>query len=87
MAWGITGTFTATLTFEATVDGTNWFAWSAIANGANAGSTRNFASTATAAGIFQMNVAGFAAVRARCSAFTSGTAVVTAKTSSAQPAP
>ncbi len=85
VTWAITGTFTATLTFEATVDGTNWFAWSAMTTGS--GTTRNYTAAATAPGIFQMNAAGFSAVRARCSAYTSGTAVVLAKNSRAQAAP
>lgn len=63
----LSGTFTATVTFEATVDGTNWIALrvTPIATG-------TVATTATAAGIFQADVKGLKAVRARVSAYTNG---------------
>ncbi len=79
--WQITGTFTGTVTFEATVDGTNWVAASVVPVGA----TRTLTTTATAAGVWQMNTTGFAYVRVRCSAFTSGTIVVTGKRAGAVP--
>lgn len=73
----ITGTFVGTVTFEATVDGTNYVAIAVIPVGA----TRTLTTTATAAGMWQLNASGYAAVRARCSAFTSGTINVTLKRS------
>jgi len=78
VAWQISGTFSATITFEATVDGSHWVSWAVIADGSST-TQRSYATTQTAAGIYQMNVAGFYAVRARCSAYTSGTAAVFAR--------
>ena len=69
----VSGTFSATLTFEVTVDGTHWVAAAAAAPAA----TEARVTTATAAGLWQMNTAGYDAVRVRCSAFTSGSAAVT----------
>ena len=65
----ITGTFVATVTFEGTIDGTNYVAIEAInvATGAKA-------TTATAAGVYRMGVVGFVTVRARL-AWTSGTSI------------
>jgi hypothetical protein len=65
----ITGTFVATVTFEGTIDGTNYVAIEAInvATGAKA-------TTATAAGVYRMGIAGFVTVRARL-AWTSGTSI------------
>lgn len=74
-AWQITGTFTATVTFEGTVDGATWVAVAVVP----VGGTRTLATTATAPGLWQMNTAGLVSVRARCSAFTSGTIVVTGR--------
>jgi hypothetical protein len=87
VTFAITGTFSATITFEATLDGTNWFAYSAIAPGANSATTRVYNTTAAATGIWQMNAAGFSAVRARCSAYTSGTAGIYARRSTGPAAP
>jgi hypothetical protein len=69
----VTGTWVGTLTFEATIDGTNYFA----INGIPFISTGVFISTATANGQWQFDIAGVQSFRARCSAFTSGTIVVT----------
>jgi hypothetical protein len=77
IAWQVTGTFTATVTFEVTVDGTNWVAAAVVPPAA----TPTRTTTATAAGIWQMNVSGYLSARARCSAYTSGTIVVTARRS------
>lgn len=68
----ITGITTATVTWEATVDGTNYVAIQAT--NLNAGTE---ATTATADGIFRMTVLGFKYVRARISAWTTGTVYVT----------
>lgn len=72
----ITGTFTATIQFEATLDGSTWVSIGAspVVTGAEVSST---AST----GIWQVNVAGLLGFRARASAYTSGTAVVTLQAS------
>jgi hypothetical protein len=66
----ITGTWTATLTFEATLDDTNWFTI-----GAHDGSGR--VTTTTGNGNFLLGVGGYSQVRVRGSAFSTGTAVVT----------
>lgn len=67
----ITGTFAATLTFEATVDGTNWVA--VLATDLTAGTA---ASTATAVGLKRVDATGFTRFRVRCSLYTSGSAVI-----------
>jgi len=65
----IDGTFVATVTFEGTIDGTNYVAIEAInvATGAKA-------TTATAAGIYRLGVVGLVTVRARMT-WTSGTSI------------
>lgn len=68
----IVGITTATVTWEGTVDGTNWVA--VRATNLNAGTD---ATTATADGIYRLTVLGFKQVRARISAYTSGTITVT----------
>ena len=71
-AMSITGTFTGTITFEASADGgTTWVA----INGTPLGSTTP-ATSATAAGIWQFNVGGLGWLQARCTAYTSGGATV-----------
>jgi len=69
----VSGTFSATLAFEATADGTNWVSVMAVnlADGTSATST-------TAAGQFAINNSGLSQVRVRASAYASGTAVVAA---------
>lgn len=72
----VTGTFVATVTFEATIDDTSWFAL-----GLGAAGTGTIASTATAAGAFSLP-AGWPAVsqvRAQVSAYTSGNVTVKAR--------
>jgi hypothetical protein len=68
----VTGTFSATITFEATVDGTNYVAFNMTPS--NSGTD---ASTATAAGAFSKVTGGYSAFRARCSTYSSGSPVVT----------
>lgn len=68
----VSGTFSATLQFEVSVDGTHWR--SAAANPAAGGAA---VTSTTGAGGWQINVAGMVGVRVRCSSFSSGTAVVT----------
>jgi hypothetical protein len=72
----ITGVFVATVQFEGTVDGSNWFSVNAIVI-----TTGALVTSATATGQWQVDVAGFSGFRVRCSAFTSGTVVVTIRSS------
>lgn len=69
------GTFVATVSFQGTIDGTNWFTIAVIP----AGGTVSVATvtTATAAGAWWGNATGLQQVRARTTAYTSGTIVVT----------
>jgi hypothetical protein len=69
----VTGTWAATLQFEVSVDGTNFTPTAAVP----AGTSGAIVSTTTANGIWQCDVTGMAAFRVNCTAFTSGTAVVT----------
>jgi hypothetical protein len=64
---------TATVTFESTTDGSNWFSsvCSSIASTSGA-----LVTSATASGLYQCNVAGMSQFRARISAFTAGTVTV-----------
>lgn len=68
----LTGTWSATVTFEASVDGTNYVAVPAF--NVNTGAA---ATTATANGVYTLSTAGTASVRARVSSYSSGTVVVT----------
>jgi hypothetical protein len=77
----ITGTFTGTVTFEGSVDGTNYVTTAVVP----VGTTRTLTGTATAAGVWQWNVSGLTAIRARCTAFTSGTINVTINRSAGHP--
>lgn len=78
-AFQVTGITTATITWEATVDGTNYVAVSVIdLNSA----TRARATTATANGLYLLDgIGGLVLVRARISAYTSGTITVVARAS------
>jgi hypothetical protein len=66
-AINITGTFVATVVFEYTINGSDWYSLSAKVIGDNI-----FESGATAAGKWIADVAGFSSIRVRCTAFTSG---------------
>lgn len=68
----VTGTFSGTLQFEMTIDGTNFVA--VQTTNVNTGSV---ATTTTGTGIFKFDVVGALVVRVRATAFTSGTATVT----------
>jgi len=73
-AFQVTGTFTATITFEATVNGVDWvtYALSDIST-----TTRTHQTTQNSASIYVADdAAGLAAIRARISAHTSGTVTV-----------
>ena len=68
----ITGTWVGTITFEGTVDGTNWVA----INGVFAG-TSTPGSTITANGVVRLTPGGLTSIRLNMTAFTSGSAVIT----------
>jgi len=68
----VTGTFSGTLQFEMTIDGTNFVA--VQATNVNTGAV---ATTTTGTGIFKFDVVGALVVRVRATAWTSGTATVT----------
>jgi hypothetical protein len=70
----LSGTFSATVTFEASLDCITYVAVPATKIGA----TPVQATTATAAGIYVVHAPSAKRVRARCSTFVSGTVVVTA---------
>jgi hypothetical protein len=71
----LSGTWVATIIFEATFDaGTTWFTLAAVTLPAPGGSP---VSSVTANGQWALQVAGLSAIRVRASAFTSGTATVT----------
>lgn len=67
----VTGTWVATLVFEGSVDGANWFTIQATTLPAGASTT-----TITSNGAFLIGIGGFAAIRIRASLYTSGTATV-----------
>jgi hypothetical protein len=69
----VSGTFTGTLTFEATSDGYTWRTLSVLNT-----STGGAATTATAAGLFAVNNIGYVQVRVRATAWSSGSARVSA---------
>ena len=72
----VTGTFVGTITFEATEDGTNYTGINVLQAGSN-----TLGSTTTTTGTFVGSCTGFINVRARISAYTSGSITVTAHAS------
>ena len=74
----ITGTWVGTVLFEGSVDGTNFFAMS----GVSFISSSTIVTSTTANGSWQFNVSGLQLFRARCSAFTSGTIVISVRSTS-----
>jgi len=75
--WGTIGvqviiTDTATVTFEATTDDSNW-----VSIGCTLTTTSARSTTATASGLYQCTVAGFSQVRMRVSSLGAGTVTVT----------
>lgn len=70
----LTGTWAGTFTFEVTVDGTTWVTVSALPS--NSATT---VTSATANGVWNVQIAGYAGIRARFSTATSGTATVSIK--------
>ena len=74
----ITGTFVGTVTFEATEDGTNYTSISAVQVGTSLIST-----TATVPGIYRLASVGMTNIRARISAYTSGSITALGRTTNA----
>ncbi len=72
VAFQVSGTFEATVTFEATIDGTNWAALEVALLGASS----TVATTATAAGLWAADCKGLTQVRARISTYVSGAVTV-----------
>lgn len=70
----VAGTFTGTITFECSVDGTNWAALAVKASSQTAAAT--LVTTTTGVGVFTIPTVGIQNVRARMSAYTDGTASV-----------
>lgn len=77
----LTGTFTGTVTFEATTQGSTWVAFGLFPAATPSASV---ATTATAVGLWGDVLHGWAAVRARFSTASSGTVTVTIKSLQAQ---
>ena len=69
VSFQVSGTFTATVTFEGTVNGANWVAIQAFPSTGSTGTT-----TATAAGVWIASCAGLRQVRARVT-WTGGTSI------------
>lgn len=67
----VTGTFSATLIVEGTVDGTNWVTLRVM----NV-SDGSFVTSVTATGVYAIATAGIETIRARVSAYTSGSVTV-----------
>src|SRR5215213_12024552 len=70
----VTGTFSATVNFEATGDDTNWVPLQTVQVG-----TTTIATTSTAAGTFSTSVGSLKTVRARVSGYVSGSVNVIAR--------
>jgi hypothetical protein len=68
----VTGTFSGTLTFQLTIDGTNFV--SALTTNVTTGAQ---STTTSSTGIFFFNVVGALSVRVSASSWSSGTATVT----------
>ena len=68
----LTGTFSGTVQFE----GTTSVAGTFVAINAYPSNSTTAATSATAVGVWQINVSGYAQVRVRCSTYSSGTIVV-----------
>lgn len=73
----LTGTFTATVGFTGTVDGTNYKTLAFVTVGSTAPGTP--VTSVTAADICKVDAAGLTNVRVNCSAYTSGTIVYTVR--------
>lgn len=82
-AFDIRGAFTATVTFQGTIDGTNFFSLVAtpVASAANVATV----TTATAAGAWYVQCAGCTQIRAIATAYTSGTITATIRSIQTMP--
>lgn len=80
VAFQVQGTFSGTITFEATVQGQDFTAFRVTAANSSTPVT-----TATTAGIYIGSAVGFLSVRARMSAYTSGSATVLVRADVASP--
>ena len=69
----VTGITSATITWEATIDGTNWVATGVL----SLADLSTVATTTTANGLFRVPVEGFTQFRARISTYATGTITVT----------
>jgi hypothetical protein len=75
----LSGVWSGTISFEAQADGGNWVAINGMAiNGTS------IITSSTTTGIYRFNVAGLKRIRARCSAYSSGTVFVTIALGSGQ---
>lgn len=74
----LSGTFAATVTFEGTVEGSTWIAIRAMRM-----SNGNMATTGANADLYRAVVTGLKTVRARISAYTSGSLTVWARSTDA----
>lgn len=74
----VRGTFVGTLVFEGTIDGSNYFALPAYSIAAGA-----YIAGVTIATQIALNCAGYKRLRARCSAYTSGSILVTLRATTA----
>lgn len=72
VAFQVTGTWAGTITFEGSIDGTNYQAINVTPTNSSSAAT-----TTTANGVWTGSVGGLRSARARMSAYTSGTAVIT----------
>ena len=71
---GISGTWVGTISFEATIDNTNWY--TLTVHSSSATDKKAAVSSTTANGLFFHDLYAFKQIRARMSAYTSGTATV-----------
>lgn len=74
---------TATVSFESTVDDSNWVALACTSIGSTSGTLVTSAANSGASGVYQCNVAGLSKVRMRISSFGSGTVTVYGKPTTA----
>ena len=72
VAFQLSGTFSGTITFQSTIDGTNWISTGAFP----ISESGTAATTAAAAGIWRVKGAGLTGVRAACTTYVSGALVV-----------
>lgn len=70
----VSGTWVGTLTFEGSMDGTNWTTWTLVSGA----STNHITATATTStnGLFSHKLCGLSRFRVRFSGYTSGTASI-----------